>query len=361
MDETQEAITRLAAEVLDSSDKPWADLGQAGLLALAVPERLGGAGLGVLETALVLTEVGRRAVDVPALHHLALGVLTVARWGTRTQQDELLTGRTLGAAIAEPGNPLPAAPRTTVAPDGTVTGVKTGVITADRLLVTVAGPAVVIIDPAGPGATLTGGILYLNNAPAQPLGGGAAGEHSGAVGERGAAGERGGEAGESSAVGESGGAALRDGADCHADLHRFAIAGACALGDGALAGALALTAEHVRTREQFGKPLATFQAVAQQIADVYVASRTLHLAVTSAVWRLSAGRDADDDLDIAAQWLTAEAPPAARTCHHLHGGLGLSVDYPLHRHTALIRDLVRFLGGGEYRLTVLGERLCSSN
>jgi alkylation response protein AidB-like acyl-CoA dehydrogenase len=325
LDETQEAITRLAAEVLDGTDKPWAALGQAGLLSLAVPERLGGAGLGVLETALVLTEIGRRAVDVPALQHLALGVLPVARWGTGAQQDELLTGHTLGAAVAEPGDPLPAAPRTAVAPDGTVTGVKTGVTAADRLLVTVAGPAVVIVDPSGPDVTLTDGILYLNHAPAHPLGSDEAG------------------------------------ADCHADLHRYAIAGACALGDGALAGALALTAGHVRTREQFGKPLATFQAVAQQIADVYVASRTLHLAVTSAVWRLGTGRDADDDLGIAAQWLTAEAPPAGRTCHHLHGGLGLSVDYPLHRHTALIRDLVRFLGGGEYRLTVLGERLCSSN
>ncbi|MFC4069115.1 acyl-CoA dehydrogenase family protein [Actinoplanes subglobosus] len=340
LDETQEAIARLAAEVLDGSDKPWAALGQAGLLTLAVPERLGGAGLGALETTLVLTEIGRRAIDVPALHHLALGVLTVARWGSETQQDELLTGRTLGAAVAEPGDPLPAAPRTTVAPDGTVTGVKTGVTGADRLLVTVAGPAVVIVDPAAPGATLADGILYLNRAPAEPLGGEAPG---------------------AAVSGAAAGGAASTGADCHADLHRHAIAGACALGDGALAGALALTAGHVRTREQFGKPLATFQAVAQQVADVYVASRTLHLAVTSAVWRLGTDRDADDDLDIAAQWLTAEAPPAARTCHHLHGGLGLSADYPLHRHTALIRDLVRFLGGGEHRLTVLGERLCSSN
>ncbi|GIE75119.1 acyl-CoA dehydrogenase [Actinoplanes philippinensis] len=346
LDETQDAIARLAAEVLAGSDKPWADLGQAGLLTLAVPERLGGAGLGVLETALVLTEIGRRAVDVPALGHLALGVPAVARWGAPAQQDDLLTGRTLGAAIAEPGDPLPAAPRTTLGPDGTVTGVKTGVTAADRLLVTVAGPAVVIVDPAAPGVTLTGGILYLHDAPVQLLGGDGSGPPRGEAAERGGARERGG------AVAS---------ADCHADLHRLALAGACALGDGALAGALTLTAEHVRTREQFGRPLATFQAVAQQIADVYVASRTLHLAVTSALWRLGTGRDAGDDLDIAAQWLTAEAPQAARTCHHLHGGLGLSADYPLHRHTALIRDLIRFLGGGEHRLTVLGERVCSSS
>jgi alkylation response protein AidB-like acyl-CoA dehydrogenase len=326
LDETQEAISRLAAEVLDGvagePDKSWAALGQAGLLSLAVPDRLGGAGLGVLETTLVLAEIGRRALDVPALPHLALGVLPIARWGTAEQQDELLTGRTLGAAIAEPGDPMPAAPRVTVDPGGTVTGVKIGVRPGDRLLVSVAGPAVVIVDPSGPGATLTDGILRLDRAPAERLGAAAAGTRA-----------------------------------CHADLHRFAIAGACALGDGALAGALDLTAGHVRTREQFGRPLATFQAVAQQVADVYITSRTLHLAVISATWRLGTGRDADDDLDVAAQWLTAEVPPAARTCHHLHGGLGLSIDYPLHRHTALIRDLVRFLGGGEHRLAALADRV----
>jgi alkylation response protein AidB-like acyl-CoA dehydrogenase len=325
LDETQEAITRLAAEVLDGAtgepDKSWAALGQAGLLSLAVPERLGGAGLGVLETVLVLTEIGRRAADVPALQHLALGVLPIARWGTERQQDELLTGRTLGAAVAEPGDPMPSAPRTTVASDGTVTGVKTGVRTADRLLVTVAGPAVVIVDPSGPGATLADGILHLDRVAADRLGG----------------------------------------PESHAGLHRFAIAGACALGDGLLAGALGLTAEHVRTRHQFGRPLATFQAVAQQIADVYITSRTLHLVAVTAAWRLGTGRPADDDLDVATQWFTAEAPPAARTCHHLHGGLGLSVDYPLHRYTALIRDLTRFLGGGEYRLNVLADRVISDN
>ncbi|GGN18022.1 hypothetical protein FHR83_004146 [Actinoplanes campanulatus] len=308
-DGSHQAISRLAGEVLDGSagdpDKAWAALGQTGLLTLAVPERLGGAGLGVLETTLVLTEIGRRALDLPALGHL-VAILTGAHE----------PGRTFGIAVAEPGDPLPAAPRTTFA-DGTVTGVKTGVTAADRLLVTVAGPAVVTIDPAGPGATLDRGILRLDRAAAHPLGDD----------------------------------------KTHQDLHRYAVSCACALGDGALAGALALTAEHVRTRRQFGRPLATFQAVAQQIADVYIASHTLHLATLAASWRLGTGRDADDDLHVAAQWLTAEAPPAARTCHHLHGGLGLAIDYPLHRHTTLIRDLVRFLGGAEHRLTTLGERL----
>ena len=79
------------------------------------------------------------------------------------------------------------------------------------------------------------------------------------------------------------------GADCVRDLYQLAIAGACALADGAVAGALALTRDHIATREQFGRPLAAFQAVSQQIAEVYIASRTMHLATLAACWRLDAG------------------------------------------------------------------------
>jgi len=151
-----------------------------------------------------------------------------------------------------------------------------------------------------------------------------------------------------------------------AALHRFALAGALAVGDGLLAGALALTVKHVGERAQFGRPLATFQAVAGQIADVYVAARTVHLAVTSAAWRLAAGLDADAELDIAAYWFAEEAPKALATCHHLHGGVGVDETYPLHRYSSAVKDLGRALGGAAYRLGRLGERVagergCTSN
>jgi hypothetical protein len=139
-----------------------------------------------------------------------------------------------------------------------------------------------------------------------------------------------------------------------ADLDRFAVAGAAAVADGVIAGALALTADHVRSREQFGRALATFQAVAQQIADVYVVARTVHLAALSAGWRLEAGLDADDDLAIAAYWLAAELPEAVQVCHHLHGGLGVDITYPLHRYYSHAKDLARFVGGAAYRLDLLG-------
>jgi alkylation response protein AidB-like acyl-CoA dehydrogenase len=92
--------------------------------------------------------------------------------------------------------------------------------------------------------------------------------------------------------------------------------------------------------------------VAQRIADIYIAARTLHLATLSACWRLETGREADGDLDVAAYWLADQAPAALRSCHHLHGGLGM------HRYSSLVRDLVRFVGGTEYRLDRLGVTVC---
>jgi 3-oxo-4-pregnene-20-carboxyl-CoA dehydrogenase alpha subunit len=120
-----------------------------------------------------------------------------------------------------------------------------------------------------------------------------------------------------------------------------------------LAAALALTTTYIGTREQFGRPLAAFQAVSQQVADVYVVARTLHLAALSACWRLETGREAAGDLDVAAYWLAERAPAALRTCHHLHGGIGMDVTYPLHRYSSLIKDMVRFVGGADYRLDAL--------
>ncbi|HEX7307759.1 acyl-CoA dehydrogenase family protein [Lentzea sp.] len=310
LDETQREIAALAAGVLGrEGDAPWKALGEAGLLALAVPERLGGDGLGVLETAVLLTEVGRRAADVPALATLALGVLPIVRFGTVEQQDAVLPLVTeqhgvLTAALSEPSAPLPAAPGTTAGPDG-ITGVKINVpyaAEAQRILVSTSG-GVFVVDPAQPGVSIEDGTVRFD----------------GARGE------------------------LLEGAE--QGIRRFALAGACAVADGVLAGALDLTVEHVGTRHQFGKPLATFQAAACLVADVYIASRTLHLATLTACWSLD-----DDDLDTAAYWLAAEALPAVHTCHHLHGGLGLDITYPMHRYYGTAKELTRFVGGVEHRL-----------
>jgi 3-oxo-4-pregnene-20-carboxyl-CoA dehydrogenase alpha subunit len=351
--ESQQEVAGLAARVLAGArPDPWKELAQAGLLAAAWP---GTEGLGVLEVAVLLTEIGRRAVLVPALATLMTGALPVARWGTEALQQALLSGVASGeliltAALREPSDPQPDFPATTVI-DGKITGTKIGVPYAEqsRLVLVPAtldpgswvetpamtrvtthdhgGAGVVLVDPRSDGVTLTRTpsstgqpeyTLRLDQAPVD-----------GVLGP----------------------------AESVRDLYRLAVAGACALADGAVAGALALTRYHVATREQFGRPLAAFQAVSQQVAGVYIASRTLHLAAQSACWRLAEGRDAAADLDVAAYWCAEHAPRSVRTCHHLHGGLGMDVTYPLPRYSALVSDLVRFLGGADYRLE---RQACSS-
>jgi 3-oxo-4-pregnene-20-carboxyl-CoA dehydrogenase alpha subunit len=310
--ETSQAVAALAADILTEPD-PWKALAQAGLLDAT--------SLTLLDLTTLLTEIGKRTPSTRALATLMTGALPLVRWG---RPDLIPPDLTLTAALREPSHPQPDPPVTAVTND-TITGTKAGVPHADQasLVLVPASCGVALVSPCAPGVTLTrspsssGEPEYTLRMEQAPIEG------------------------------------MLGGADCVRDLYHLATAGACALADGAVAGALALTRDHVATREQFGRPLAAFQAVSQQIADVYIASRTLHLATVAACWRLDGGLDADADLGVAGYWCAEQAPRAVRICHHLHGGLGMDVTYPLHRFSSTVADLVRYLGGTEYRLACL--------
>jgi hypothetical protein len=359
-DQTQREIAGLAAHILDrageqTADQVWRAIVDGGLLGLALPERWGGDGLGLAEAAVVLTEVGRRALPAPVLATLALGALPLARHGTEQQQEQFLPrvvkeGLVLTAALHERSQPFPARPRTIARREGdvlVVTGSKVMVPyadRADRVLVPVTVPdegvGLLIVDPRAAGVRVSaappagpephhGLTLDRVMVPAADLVGG---RIDGRVDGR--------------ADGTLG-----------SDLYRLAQVAAALAADGLLAGALALTVEHITQRQQFGRPLATLQAVAQQIADVYVASRTLHLAAWSACWRLAEGREPGADPAVAAYWVAEQLRPALAVCHHLHGGLGLDRSYPLHRFSAAAADLARLVGGPERGLELLGDEL----
>ena len=323
--ERQQAVADLAAEVLTAED-PWKDLARAGLLDVSPPE-----GLGVLEVAVLLTEIGRRAPSMQALATLMTGALPLARWGRQDLLPAVASGELLlTAALREPLQ----GPATSVT-NGTISGLKIGVPYAaqSRLLLVPARSDPMIMASSGHIAPQTGhdhgGVFLISpRGPAVELiqTPSSSGEPEYAV-----------------RLDRAPVEGMLGGADCVRDLHQLATAGACALADGAVAGALALTRDHVASREQFGRPLAAFQAVSQQIADVYIASRTMHLAALSACWRLAEGRDAAADLEVAGYWCAEQAPRTVRLCHHLHGGIGMDATYPLHRFSSLIADLTRFL------------------
>ena len=83
---------------------------------------------------------------------------------------------------------------------------------------------------------------------------------------------------------------------------------------GVLERALELTAEYAREREQFDRPIGSFQAVAQRLADGYIDVKGLRLTLTQAAWRLAENLPADVDVATAAFWAADAGPP--RRAHH---------------------------------------------
>jgi alkylation response protein AidB-like acyl-CoA dehydrogenase len=327
----QQAVADVVNAVLDR-ENTWEALVSGSVIALGVPDRLGGDGVGLPEIASALTEIGRHGLISPALATLGLGLVPLVDLASEAQQDRFLDGvgkgAMLTAALNEPGNPLPERPMTTLR-DGRLNGTKTAVPYAAQAnwMVVSTDAGVVVVSPKADGVRLV----------PTPTSSGA---EEAAVEFR------------DVAVGTD---AVLAGASVRR-LNQLTLAGIGAYAAGLVAGAVRLTADYVTNRHQFGRPLATFQAVAQQLADVYIASRTLTLASTSVVWRLSQDRDADEDLDVLAYWLSAEAPPAMQTCHHLHGGMGMDVTYPMHRYYSSIKDLTRLLGGPAHRLDLVAGR-----
>jgi alkylation response protein AidB-like acyl-CoA dehydrogenase len=331
-DDGQQAVADVVASVLDR-DNSWDALVTGGVTALAVPERLGGDGVGLSELSTALTEIGRHGTTGPALGVLGATavLLDVA---SEAQQDRFLAGVAKGSvvtlALNEPGAALPDKPAATLA-GGKLNGTKIGVpyaAQADWLVVT-ADTGVVVVSAKADGVAAT-------KTPTS--------NHS-----------------DEYAVTFTDVAVAEDLTDAQAKrVNQLALATLGAFAAGLVAGALRLTADYVANREQFGKPLSTFQTVAAQLAEVYIASRTLTLAATSVVWRLSEGRDAEEDLDVLGYWLASQAPPVMQLCHHMHGGMGMDIAYPMDRYYSTIKDLTRLVGGPSHRLDLVGAQ-CTSN
>ena len=328
-DEGQQAVADVVTSALER-DNGWEALVAGGVISFGLPERLGGDGLGLPEITTALTEIGRHGTVSPALATLGLGLVPLLDLASDEQQDRFLAGLAKGgmlsAALNEPGAALPDRPGTSLS-GGKLTGVKIGVPFAAQAewLVITTDNGVVVVAPTASGVTLT-------KTPTAT--------HSDEY------------------VVEFDDVAVPDadvlaGAQPHR-VNQLVLATTGAFAAGLVAGALRLTADYVAKREQFGRPLSTFQTVAAQLAEVYIASRTISLAATSVVWRLAEGLDADDDLDVLGYWLTSQAPPVMQICHHLHGGMGMDITYPMDRYYSTIKDLTRLLGGPAHRLELVG-------
>jgi len=327
----------------------WRKLGETGLLGIALPEHAGGAGLGFVALGLVLEQVGRTVAPVPIMASLVLGGLPVAEFGTRAQQEALLPGVVSGdtiltAALVELGAE-PAHPTTTARPEGDgwrLDGVKVCVpagMIADRVLVpatTAEGKVgVFVVDPTAPGVTRERQEATNMQIEAKLT-------LDGVV------------VGSDAVLGDPAeGAAVVDW------IVERATAALCAIAIGVCEEALRMTAEYTKTREQFERPIATFQAVGQRAADAYIDTEAIRLTAWQAVWRISAGLPAAAEVAVAKFWASEGGQRVVHAAQHLHGGMGVDRDYPLHRYFLWAKHLELTLGGTTPQLLKLGEILAT--
>ena len=372
LSEAQTEIAGLARKILaeaGSAPRQWTDLAAAGVLAAGLPEPLGGAGLGFLEQCSVLAEAGRAVSPVPYLSSLVLGAGAIAEFGTAEQQRRWAAPAgdgsvVLTVALAEEDSADPAAPSTRAERAGDVwrlAGVKTVVPAlprADLVLV----PATVTAGRAG-GVERAGEVLVFLVEPSDHGVGIAPQELTDSV-----HGAEGADAGrlvlddvrldDNRVLGEPG----RRG-DVAGWLLARGTVGLCATQAGVVGRALELTAEYARNREQFGRPIGSFQAVAQRLADAYIDVEAVWLTMWQAAWLLATRPH--DDAEVAAAVATAKFWAAdaghrvAHTAVHVHGGTGIDSSYVLHRYFTAAKRAEFTLGGATAQLVQLGDLLAA--
>jgi alkylation response protein AidB-like acyl-CoA dehydrogenase len=124
--------------------------------------------------------------------------------------------------------------------------------------------------------------------------------------------------------------------------------------------ALEMTARYVRERVQFGVPIGSFQAVQHRLADCYIDLESMRWTAWRAVERIAAGLPSTRETAVAKFWCAEGGARIAAACQHLHGGIGVDLDYPIHRYFLRSKTLELALGGATPHLVRLGRDLATS-
>lgn len=341
-DELRELTARILAErVTTESQKAalasehgfdlalWKTLADAGLVGIALPESVGGGGLGAIEAAIVLEEVGRATAPVPAFA-VIVAAEALAAFGASDRLDGVASGERIVTIALQEAVGSPLEPSVSVI-DGRITGEKVCVPagTIAATFVVSATDGLYVVDASADGVTIekedtTSGIsearVTFANSPATRLGG----------------------------------------IDELVWLIDLATAAQCLLMSGVCQRALALTAEYTKQRIQFDRQIATFQAVSQRAADSYINTEAVKLSAWQAAWRISEGKPASEQVASAKYWASDGGLQVLHAAQHLHGGVGVDRDYPLHRCFLWGKQIELTLGSTMPSLVRLGRLIADT-
>ena len=117
------------------------------------------------------------------------------------------------------------------------------------------------------------------------------------------------------------------------------------------------TAEYPSPREKSKRPVGSFQAVHTRAGDAYIQVEAMRLTTQRAAWRLDQGLPAEDDVAVAKFWAAEGGQFVGYAAQHLHGGIGVDIDYPLHRYYLWSKQIELTLGSATRQLVHLGRLL----
>jgi alkylation response protein AidB-like acyl-CoA dehydrogenase len=304
----QQSVSQLASTLLADVDPKaapgfdrlvWKRLGDAGLLGLCLPESAGGAGYGVTELTLAAEQVGRTLAHVPLALAVGGAAMPVAAFGSAALQERLLPGFVAGETV------LTAAYSETFATDPLRprTRLAGGVVTGEKTAVPLAREAAAILVPATDEA---------GNAVVAVVTPDAAGLTM---------------VDEQTTAGEPAATMLLEGVTPLEVLPAEALA--------------------------YGYQRAVVALCATQIG---IAGEALR----QAAYLLDDGQPAAEQVATAAFWAAEGGERVAGSAVHLHGGMGVDTDYPLHRWFLASKQVEVQLGGASWQLEQLASALVPS-
>jgi len=368
LDDAQQALVDAAVGILEARCTPerlaaadasegwydldlWAELAAADVVGLAVPEAEGGLGFGILEACLVGFEIGRFVAPVPFVPTATSAALTLGTWATgehRAMLGDLARGRWFAtAALSEPGVDAAgsARPRTTARREGggwRIDGHKT--------LVPGAHLASVVLTPAD---TPDGAAVFVVPTSAEGL----RCERQRVTGlePHFALTYDGVVVPDEARLGEA-----SQGPEVLRSLWAHTVCARAAVAAGVAERAVRITAAYTTERHQFGRPIATFQAVETRLADAYICARAMRLTALCAATRLAEGRDATLEVATAKYWCAEGGNVVGHTALHCHGGISIDLDYPIHRYFLWAKQHEFTLGSAPDHLRAIGRRLAGA-
>jgi 3-oxocholest-4-en-26-oyl-CoA dehydrogenase beta subunit len=327
----------------------WKALAEAGLLGLDIPESSGGTGLGFYGLTMLCEEVGRTVAQVPVIPVLVSAAGTLRRFGNSAQKEQWLSGIANGAtmvtaALEEYNNDDPAKPACTAQKmeggysiSGTKICVNHAPSAARILLSARAGEELVValVDPQAAGVTLNAQIVSTGETRHELV------MHKVQV-----------PTADIIVTGREAVAAM----EWVLQATRTALA---AMAVGVCDKMMRITGQYTSEREQFGRAIATFQAVSHRVADCFIDVECLRLVTQQAASLIDQGRPAAEAVLIAKIWCGNVTHRVSQASQHCHGGTGVDRDYPLYRYCELARQIELTAGSSAQLMGELGQDICA--